>query len=132
MKKVILFSLLMCLPTHTLAQSAAIEGLSFQTKVRVLTNVADDFAQCSTYYQIVSECMNNTVKGSGDNVNSLSLEVMYLSAMALIMTNSLTLSEAGKEVDKEKVSGTSAQTVVSWISRYKQEMQDEIQTGYRR
>jgi hypothetical protein len=99
-----------------------------EIKTQILTNMSDDLAVCSAFYQIVSECVNNTEPGKGEGFEKASLSAAQKAALLLTLSNQDTLVAAGKEVDGKEVAEKSAQTVHLWYERYLKSMGDEMLT----
>jgi hypothetical protein len=104
------------------------DELPVELQSKVLTNMSDDQALCSAFYQIVSECLNNTEPGKGNPYEQLSLIVLQRAATYLTLSNSTTLVNDGQEVNLEIVSETSLETLEIWYDRYRKEMLNKAMT----
>ena len=81
----------------------SIENLSPEAASRVYTEVAGELQVCSAYFQLASECMNNTQAGAGDKMKQLSDRTLENAAVILLMSSTLTLEINGQEYDQAKL-----------------------------
>ena len=101
MKRLATIFILVVFSSTLHAQS--IENLSPETASRVYTEVAGELQVCSAYFQLASECMNNTRAGAGDKMKQLSDRTLENAAVILLMSSTLTLGIKGQEYDQAKL-----------------------------
>ena len=97
MKHLALISSLLLMTLSVNLHAVDLSKLPKEQASRILTNTATDMASCAAFYQVVSQCLNNTESGKGVGFEKMATNSLMLSSVMLNTSNALTL---GPDIEK--------------------------------
>ena len=108
--------------------AVSLDELSPEIRARVMTNMADDMANCAAFYRHIVQCLENSNSDSAQAYEAMGVQALKSASTYLYMSNVVTLTADQQQIDHTKLMESSGDSVLNWFNRDYESMLAESKT----